>query len=132
MNDSFIISPVWFAFDMVFSSLFYFIKFQFLQYALYFLLVAFFSCLLWLINGSLFVIFFYFLLVLHHTFLLSNLLNTYFRVFYYLLCSSNIGVLFHLLLILLYGLLPFPVFPPKNAFSVLCTFGAKFQSFLNL
>ena len=60
--------------------------------------------------------FFYFLLVLHHTFILCSLLHTYFRVLLFLCSSINIGVLFHLLLILLYGLLSLTVFPAKNVF----------------
>ena len=111
---------------LIWYFLVYFVLFKFLQYVLF------------SVSGLLFLPtvidkwsslrdFLFSLLVLYHTFLLSSFLYTYSRDFYYFLCSSNIGVLFHLFLIILYSLLPLSVFPPKMLFSMVCTFWRQFS-----
>ena len=115
---------------LIWYFLVYFVLFKFLQYVLF------------SVSGLLFLPtvldkwsslrdFLFSLLVLYHTFLLSSFLYTYSRDFYYFLCSSNIGVLFHLFHYFTVNY--FNMFSrQKMLFSSVCTFGANFQSFLNL
>ena len=98
---------------LIWYFLVYFILFKFLQYVLFSV-----SGLLFLPTvidkWSFLCDFLFSLLVLYHTFLLSSFLYTYSRVFYYFLCSSNIGVLFHLFFIIL-QFITLIRFPAKNA-----------------